>query len=262
VHSFARHDGALPFAGLVHVHGWTTFYATTFSGGRYNRGAIVSVVDVKQHLVTKVLYSFTGKSDGAHPNTDLSRIPVSNSPYFGTTAKSKNDWGTVYDFSPQQGLRTLYRFKSSTDGETPSGLYAIGYSASAVDIFGTTQQGGSSGYGTLYELKSNGSSFTKTTLHTFAGGSADGAYPHGLFFYGSKLYGTTREGGSGGCGTIFSYDTSSGTYAVRYSFTCGNDGAYPTAPLTYSNGTGLFYGATGAGGNANKGTVFSFNAYP
>jgi uncharacterized repeat protein (TIGR03803 family) len=75
----------------------------------------------------------------------------------------------------------------------------------------------------------------------------------------SSLYVVTRGGGSGGCGTIFSYDLSSAKYRLLYSFSCGADGAYPEAPIisdvTYG---GLYYGTTSAGGTAGDGTVFSF----
>ena len=157
----------------------------------------------------------------------------------------------------RHGVTTLYTFESSSDGVTPTGVVAAGYAAPKVVLFGTTVKGGSTGYGTLYELKVNGSTSIKTTLHTFTGSSGDGAFPQGPLASG---YGVTKSGGSGGCGTIFSVDILSGKYTSLYSFTCGDGGAYPEAPLTWYGGFygNFLYGTTSAGGTANEGTVFSY----
>jgi uncharacterized repeat protein (TIGR03803 family) len=49
-------------SGLLDVNG--TLYGTTFSGGTSNAGTVYSV---STSGVVKVLYSFKGGSDGAHP---------------------------------------------------------------------------------------------------------------------------------------------------------------------------------------------------
>jgi uncharacterized repeat protein (TIGR03803 family) len=261
--SLDGHNGAAPSVGVLSETG-SLSYATTFAGGRHNRGAIVAIrtTDQKEKLVPKLLYSFSGKSDGEHPNSVLTTTVFCCSPYYGTTAGSKSASGTVYAFAPGHGLTTLYAFKSSSDGVTPTGVVADGYSAPKVVLFGTTVKGGSSGYGTLYVLKLNGSTYTKTTLHTFTGGSGDGAFPQGPLALGplASGYGVTKSGGSGGCGTIFSVDIRSSKYTSLYSFTCGDGGAYPEAPLTFYSGFygNFLYGTTSAGGTANEGTVFSY----
>jgi uncharacterized repeat protein (TIGR03803 family) len=249
--SFDGHNGASA-SGVV-CSNRSVCYVTTFAGGRHHRGAIVSIRASHQKLVPKVVYSFSGKGDGEHPNS-LTITDVAGIPYYGTTAGSKSTPGTVYSFVPGQGLTTLYAFKSSSDGVTPNGVFPLGTSVKNIRLFGTTLKGGSSGYGTLYELEPNGSTITKVTLHTFTGGSGDGAFPQGPLVSG---YGVTKSGGSGGCGTIFSVSTSSGEYSSLYSFTCGKDGAYPEAPLSGSEVSGLI-GTTYAGGTANKGVIFSY----
>ena len=258
--SFDGHNGAAPSAGVLSETG-SLSYATTFAGGRDNRGAIVAIrtADQKEKLVPKLLYSFSGKSDGEHPNSVLTRFSATlrSTAYYGTTAGSKKAPGTVYAFVPGHGVTTLYTFESSSDGVRPTGVVAAGYAAPKVVLFGTTVKGGSTGYGTLYELKVNGSTSIKTTLHAFTGGSGDGAFPQGPLASG---YGVTKSGGSGGCGTIFSVDILSGKYTSLYSFTCGDGGAYPEAPLTWYGGFygNFLYGTTSAGGTANEGTVFSY----
>ena len=249
--SFNGHDGAFPNAGLIHQYKDPIYYATTFAGGRYHRGAIVSIRITRHELFARVLYSFSGKSDGEHPNSGLALF---GNRYYGTTAGSKSASGTVYRFVPGQDPTTLYTFHS---GITPDGVTVSERSW----LYGTTLNGGSTGDGTLYELKPTKSTYTKTILHTFTGGSADGSSPQGSpVFLNATLYGVTSSGGPDGCGTIYSVGPLiPGTYALRYSFACADDGAYPQAPLTVARYTGLLYGTASEGGTANKGVVFSYN---
>ena len=70
-------------------------------------------------------------------------------------------------------------------------------------LYGTAEEGGSSDYGTVFRVNTDGTGFT--TLHSFAGYSSDGAYPMaGLVLSGSTLYGTAESGGSSDYGTVFS----------------------------------------------------------
>lgn len=87
-------------------------------------------------------------------------------------------------------------------------------------------------------------------IHSFTG-QADGAYPFtGLTIdAGDRMYGTTFGGGNGGYGTVFSLDASGSGWILStlYSFSDGNDGAGPIAPLVFGP-DGALYGSTSAGG--------------
>jgi uncharacterized repeat protein (TIGR03803 family) len=257
--SFNGRNGASPVGGLIFL-GPNRYLTATSAGGSHDLGTIISIAAGDKQLRPKVLYSFSGKSDGEYPNAPLWGDYAPESPKYGTTAGSKSAPATVYAFVSGQGLTTLYTFESSDDGATPTGVAPCPFITPKHQLLcGTTLKGGS-GYGTLYELKPKGSKYVEVTLHAFTGGSADGEYPYGPpVFAGNsdhRLYGVTSGGGTGGCGTIFSYDLSSGKYALLYSFTCGADGAYPEASLVPD---GIYlYGTTSAGGTANDGTVFSF----
>lgn len=176
---------------------------------------------------------------------------------------SKGQDGTDLRRTTTSGYEVLYRFSRSTDGGRPGG------SLLAVNgvLYGTTRWGGGgtcniyggTGCGTIYRLDPK--SGKKKRLYSFAGGSADGAYPNGsLIDVNGTLYGTTAYGGGGcgyndGCGTVFSI-TTNGTETMLHSFDNKSDGKYPNAGLLDVNGT--LYGTT-AGGGSCCGTVYSIS---
>ena len=106
-------------------------------------------------------------------------------------------------------------------------------------LYGTTSGGGSGiGYGTVFRLNKDGSSYT--VLHSFTGGPSDGSNPQGGLLEGSDgvLYGTTKEGGSAeeggsaGAGTVFKLNKDGSGYVVLLNFQFLNrDGYYPAAAL-------------------------------
>ena len=83
-----------------------------------------------------------------------------------------------------------------TDGSLPLGGLVADASG---NLYGTTSAGGG-GYGTVFKVTPGG---TETVLHSFSGGSNDGAKPTaGLIADASgNFYGTTSAGGAYGGGT-------------------------------------------------------------
>jgi uncharacterized repeat protein (TIGR03803 family) len=74
-------------------------------------------------------------------------------------------------------------------------------------LYGTTFLGGTAGKGIIFEISTNGKSFT--ILHNFGDGTVpnDGLNPSGTLIFGreSTLYGATEDGGSAGLGTVFKF---------------------------------------------------------
>ena len=91
-------------------------------------------------------------------------------------------------------------------------------------------------------------------------GSASGGNPFAGLIQGTDgdFYGTTRNGGANGDGTVFQI-ASSGSFATLYSFTGANDGAHPTSALVQGT-NGYFYGTTGTDGSGGSGTVYSITS--
>ena len=67
-------------------------------------------------------------------------------------------------------------------------------------LYGTTEEGGINGWGTVFSISISGA---EKILHNFGSGS-DGAYPlAALIDVNGTLYGTTAGGGAYEAGTVF-----------------------------------------------------------
>ena len=147
----------------------------------------------------------------------------------------------------------LHDFSGTPDGNFPfAGLVAMNGT-----LYGTTANGGTYGYGTIFSITASG---TETVLHSFGYGS-DGVQPMAaLVAVHGNLYGTTLYGGDAacspstdGCGTVFRVSPS-GKERVLHTFSAEPDGLFPAAALLDVKGT--LYGTTESGG-VGGGTVFS-----
>jgi uncharacterized repeat protein (TIGR03803 family) len=126
------------------------------------------------------------------------------------------------------------------------------------NLYGTTFQGGTYGYGTVFKLTPSGA---ETILHNFGTTGDDGTYPYAGVILNSKgiLYGTTHLGGRYDYGTVFKL-TPSGTETLLHSFDPnGKDGKYPYSGLVLGQNENL-YGTTAGGGVYGYGTVFKLTS--
>jgi uncharacterized repeat protein (TIGR03803 family) len=107
---------------------------------------------------------------------------------------------------------------------------------------------------------------TFTLLHTFTGGTNDGAGPSAGFVLSSNtLYGTAGGGGNAGYGTVFAVNTDGTGFTNLYNFSApsgavpqtNSDGAEPRSGLILSGKT--LYGTTSYGGTSGNGAVFAVN---
>jgi uncharacterized repeat protein (TIGR03803 family) len=123
------------------------------------------------------------------------------------------------------------------------------------NFYGTTDAGGASGNGTVFEVTAAGK---LTTLYSFAG-TPDGASPIAPVMQGfdGSFYGTTFLGGAAGAGTVFRI-TPAGKETVLYNFcsqTNCTDGSAPESGLVQTS-DGTLYGTTVLGGEIGAGTIF------
>jgi len=206
-----------------------------------------------------VLHTFRHDADGAYPTAGL--IQGADGVLYGTTEFGFRG-GTVYSISTAGKLETLFHFCVADDGSCTDGAIVHGGLVQAANslFYGTTEQGGSAGYGTIFKITATAD---ETLLYNFCTqtGCPDGAFPYAGLVQAANgdLYGTTAGGTGLGYGTVFVM-TPSGTLRTLYTFCSAGppcaDGANPYAALIQAS-DGNLYGTTGAAGAGNAGTVFS-----
>lgn len=138
------------------------------------------------------LLNFDG-ANGEAPGY-MSLIQGSNGNLYGTSfGGGTYDDGTIFEITTAGVLTTLYTFCSKTDCADGAAPDAGLVQDSSGNLYGTTVAGGSHFYGTVFKLSSSNK---LTTLHSFKGGTTEGAYPlSGLILYNGDYYGTTQAGG-------------------------------------------------------------------
>jgi uncharacterized repeat protein (TIGR03803 family) len=141
---------------------------------------------------------------------------------------------------------------------------------SAGNLYGTTEFGGTYGYGTIFKLSANSSGkWTETILYNFESGT-DGSNPvAGLTFDSAgNLYGTTSLGpicvpycGYEAGGAVFKLSPNSdGSWSltVLHTFNSQGDGAMPLSGVVL-DGAGNVYGTTYQGGSGEYGTIYELS---
>jgi uncharacterized repeat protein (TIGR03803 family) len=210
--------------------------------------ALLAVTSAVKGQTLTALVNFSG-GNGANPQATL--VVAGNTLYGTTYAGGVSNAGTVFAYNLSNGaFSNVYTFTGTSDGRGPqSSLVAAG------NILYGTAESGALGFGTVFAVNTNGSGFTN--VYSFRGG-ADGSDPAaGLLLISNVLYGTTFLGGEAGEGAIFAVNTNGNGFSNLYSFTGGNDGANPEAPLIVSGNT--LYGTASAGGSHSSGAVFRIN---
>jgi uncharacterized repeat protein (TIGR03803 family) len=156
--------------------------------------------------------------------------------------------------APAQTFTTLTSF-SGANGSSPFAPLVQGTDG---NFYGTTDGGGTQGFGTIFRLTPAGA---LTRLYSFCiqSNCADGELPYAGLVQGTdgNFYGTTIGGGSQLFGTVFKI-TSGGALTTLYSFCQASgctDGSLPSAGLIQGAG-GNFYGTTAGGGSQGFGTIF------
>ncbi len=232
-------DGYAPFAGLTYQGG--LLYGTTAFGG--NGGGVVYAVNPVTGAET-VIHTFTG-TDGAQPYAGV--IYYDGNLYGTAVYGGTADLGVVYKIKAKTNeYKVIHHFEKNADGAEPYGgvIYENGM------LYGTTQQGGAHGLGTVFAIDL--ATRAETVLHSFAE-DGDGQSPNaGVIYQDGFLYGTTNNAN----GAVYALDIATGTETILHQFAGTPDGLNPSA-LIYQGGK--LYGTTYRGGTANDGTIFSID---
>lgn len=251
--TFDGQDGSTPTAALIQdIAG--NLYGTTSAGG-YGLGLVFKLDTSNRQTV---LHAFQGP-DGATPYGSLV-VDGSGNLYGTTSAGGDYGLGTVFKIDPTGVETVLHSFAGNPNGANPYAGLAMD---DAGNLYGTTENGGVSGAGTIFKIDAVGN---ETVLHSFGGAPTDGADPKArlLLHRDGNLYGTTFSGGSGGSGTVFKFHLATDTEAVLYNFRGNLDGGNPFGGVT-QDANGVLYGTTEIGGSPYRpygccrGTVFTLN---
>ena len=198
------------------------------------------------------LYNFTG-STGAFPQAGLVRDAAGNL-YGATRRGGSSNSGVIFKVDSSGTETVLYVFTGGTDGKFPYGNLIRDAKG---NLYGTTREGGTSTYGTVFKLDPKG---VETVLYSFGGG-ADGCFPSGGLVSDAmgNFYGVTPECGASGDGTVFELDKG-GKETILHNFAGGTtDGAYPYYTGLLRDAKGNLYGVTFIGGITNNGVLYKLS---
>ena len=142
-------DGAYPEVGLVSDSTGTTLYGAA-NGGSSGNGTVFAVqTDGSTAAPLTPLYTFTGGSDGAYPDSGLVFEPTGTILYGTANGGGYGDNGTVFSIHTNgAGFTSLYAFESDCDGNSPEGRLALAGNT----LYGTASGGGVAGDGTVFGL--------------------------------------------------------------------------------------------------------------
>ena len=205
-----------------------------------------------QGQTEKIIYSFTGGTDGAAPAGGLV-MDASGNLYGVTESGGTNGAGTVFELNPGSGgswtKTVLYSFTfTSADVWLPTSNLVFDAKG---NLYGIGPEGGANGAGGIFELSpgSNGT-WTEKIIYSFTGGtdivpfqsyltidSAGNLYGYLENFISSS--GTTSYGG------VFEIQANAnGTWTekVLHTFSGGNDGTAPYGGQLAVDSAGNVYG--------------------
>lgn len=181
----------------------------------------------------------------------------------GTGSKCSSECGVVFKLTNDSGVwseTVLHNFNGANGANPAASLLRD----SAGNLYGTTTDGGTAGFGVLFEISASGEAHV---IHNFTNKNGDGAYPQSALIMDAagNLYGTTSVGGGrgdcqaeqekGGCGTAFKFSPA-GKETLLHAFSGYSDGAFPTG-LTF-DAKGNLYGEASTGGYLTlEGVVFA-----
>jgi len=254
--------------------------------------AIVALSCAAQSPSLDTIYSFTGGANGADPNAALvfgggkyASDLFGTTPYGGNASCYPSGCGTVFQLKPGTNWTqtVIYSFQGGADGANPVASLAV--SKDGI-LYGTTENGGLTGNGTVFELKpptSKGGSWTETVLYNFNGTAAATVDISGTTV--TQTEGSSFVTGSAWVGMPVSFCipppakdptepcTPAGTYTVAsvqsatqltLTESAGSeegyyllvqDGTEPVGNLTLLS-NGKLYGTTFGGGSNGAGTAF------
>ena len=247
--------GGYPYSATLMQGTDGALYGTTAEGGGTGNGTLFKLNPDGSGFA--VLQNFAYSTTGVKVYSGL--MQATSGAIYGMTAFGGSyNSGTVFKLNPNGTGFTVLKHLSIGPDITDGGGYLFTGLVQGTDgaFYGTTQSGGSSGYGTVFKLNPEGTGFTVLkNLDYFT----TGGYPQGgALIQGTDgaLYDTASKGGSSGYGTVFTLNPDgTGFTVLKGNFNNSTTGAYLYSGLMQGT-DGALYGTTYQGGSNGTGTVF------
>ena len=262
-------DGGAPVAGLT-MAGPGNFYGTSSEGGIQENGTVFHLKYTGSGWVVTTLYSFQGGyRDGTGPKAPVTVGPdgsLYGTTYNGGSPLCSGGCGIVYKLTPPPTFcravscpwtETVLHYFQGADGSGPAAAQLVFDRAG--NLYGTTYDGGTYGWGTVFELSLSNGSWTETVLYSFAGGR-DGFFPWSgvIFDSAGNLYGTTESGGEEGTVYELSPGGSGWTKSILFDFDGRDQGAGAVGGVVM-DAHGNLYGSTYEQGALGGGTAYQLS---
>lgn len=275
-------DGGGTITGVV-ADRQGNLYGAAYTGGiancPYDSPGCGTIFKLTRHpggWTFSVLYSFTGVSDGFWPNAV---VVGADGTLYGTTSLGGdsnqclgNGCGTVFRLQPPPAVcrsvscswvkTTLYQFTSGQDGRYPS----VPTVDAAGNVYGTTNEAGENGSGTVWEVSPSHGGWTFNLLYALG---INGGNPlNGVALDAAGNIWGSGDGGVPNCGPPYSeFDcgliwklTRSGsgwTFTPVFNLTHDTGGG-PLGTFSFDQ-AGYMYGTLADSGPNGNGGVFQFN---
>ena len=196
-----------PIGGLVEDNAGFLYGTTIYSA--FSSGSVYRIS--KTGTGFTVLKTFV--SDIYNPRDGLK---LDNGWLYGTCGSGGAEGkGGVYRIQTNgAGYQVLHDFTGTNSGSLPIAIPSI---ASNGKLYGTTNQGGLNGLGTLWSMDLTGTNFT--SLRSFSG-ATDGSYPVGGLIQATNglLYGINGSDGPAFGGTVYSTNLDGSNFTIVNSF--------------------------------------------
>ena len=240
-------DGSSPQAGVIEsrdgmlygtAQGAGLGFGTVYRMNRDGTGAVV-------------LRRFNGGTDGLSPQAV---VEGTDGLIYGTTLQGGlYGSGTIYRMNRDgTGFVAIRSFTGGSDGGYLYGALAEGSDGM---FYGTGNQGGAYGQGTVFRMNKDGTGFA--VLNVFNGSSGSRPFAGVIEGTDGAIYGTTISGGAVGYGVVFRMNKNGTGYTVLRSFSA-TEGIYPYGGVVEGS-DGALYGANNQGGVYGAGTVYRIN---
>jgi len=213
-----------------------------------------------------VIYAFTGGIDGCTP---WAGVTIRAGSLYGTTRNCGNEFGTVYELTPQGNNWSETTLAAFYYPGNPEARVLFGPDG---HLYGTTSGGIYGTLGNVFELipplkvcktAACPNYWTINVIYSFTGIPGDDRNPgQGDLIWDQQgnIYGTTAGGLKSGYGTVYELmppvpPGNTWTESVLHSFGVGNDGIAPQNGVILDSNGDLF-GTTEYGGLINNGIIF------